>query len=100
MYWHVLLCINIYTPQKVRIHECIGMYCYVSTYIPPKKLEFMNVLACITMYQHIYTPKKSRIHECIGMYYYVSTYIPPKNLEFMNVLACIAMYQHIYPPKS
>ncbi len=54
---------------------CNGMYWPVSTYIPPKNLEFMNyVLVCNGMYWYvlacidIYTPKKPRIYElCIGM---------------------------------
>ncbi len=31
MYWHVMACIDIYTPKKPRIHEsCIRMYSHVS----------------------------------------------------------------------
>ena len=59
MYWHVLTCINIYTPKKPRIHEMYWhvMACIEYQHIYPKKVEFMNVLACNGMYRHIYPQK-------------------------------------------
>ena len=38
---------------------------HVSTYIPPKNLEFMNVLACNGMYKYIY--QYMSIHQLVPL---------------------------------
>ena len=41
LHWYVLLCINIYTAKKARIHECIGMQWHI-LYIRIHANTFMN----------------------------------------------------------